>query len=175
MRDDGLWSEIDKLMDDKQVEAAQARFCEAWDRYTEETIREAGVEREGDRAGDELFRSSAGYIGRAIAPIMIGLHRHGHRLDAIEARLAAVEKSGDGGFRYRQIWSDDQSYVPGDFVTLSGSMWACIRETQDRPGSSADCGWKLCVKSVRGRDGRDHDAEIRELTRRLDALEMRWK
>ena len=190
MPEDDPWREIDRLIGEDRLKEAQEIFVRDWDRHNEATIaefhRENGTSAGGH--GEEIFSSVVGYIGECLAPIVIRERRTTRRIvavekggalaeqvKALEARVAAVEKSGASGFRYRQIWSEDQSYVPGDFVTFSGSMWACIRETQDRPGSSADCGWKLCVKSVRGRDGRDHDAEIRELTRRLDALEMRRK
>ena len=49
-------------------------------------------------------------------------------------------------------------------------MWACLRETQTRPGTP-DSGWRLAVKS--GKAGADHHEEIREIERRISMLEVR--
>src|SRR5262245_51642846 len=49
------------------------------------------------------------------------------------------------------VWKEGAAYVPGDAVTLGGSLFIAQAETTAKPGKSDD--WRLAVK--RGTDGRD--------------------
>ena len=49
------------------------------------------------------------------------------------------------------VWKEGASYVPGDAVTLGGSLFIAQCSTTAKPGKSDD--WRLAVK--RGSDGRD--------------------
>jgi hypothetical protein len=49
------------------------------------------------------------------------------------------------------VWKEDASYVPGDAVTMGGSLFIAQAETTAKPGKSDE--WRLAVK--RGTDGRD--------------------
>ena len=49
------------------------------------------------------------------------------------------------------VWKEGQAYVPGDAVTLGGSLFIAQAATTAKPGKSDD--WRLAVK--RGTDGRD--------------------
>jgi hypothetical protein len=44
---------------------------------------------------------------------------------------------------YRGLWEDARAYETGDLVTLDGSMWACLADTDTRPPGEA---WRLAVK-----------------------------
>jgi hypothetical protein len=48
--------------------------------------------------------------------------------------------------RLAGIWDEQRIYRPGQAVTHSGSMWACIRTTEkgERPGRGI--GWRLVAK-----------------------------
>lgn len=50
------------------------------------------------------------------------------------------------------VWKDDLTYVPGDAVTLGGSLFIAQQKTTAKPGQSNE--WRLAVK--RGNDGRDY-------------------
>jgi hypothetical protein len=43
---------------------------------------------------------------------------------------------------YRGLW-EERAYETGDMVTLDGSMWACLTDTDTRPPGDA---WRLAVK-----------------------------
>jgi hypothetical protein len=49
------------------------------------------------------------------------------------------------------VWKEGGNYVPGDAVTMGGSLFIAQVETITKPGKSDD--WRLAVK--RGTDGRD--------------------
>lgn len=57
---------------------------------------------------------------------------------------------------YRGTHEEGKSYLPGDTVTSSGSLWHCEKETTTRPGTGAE-DWKLVAKrgadGARGKDG----------------------
>ena len=66
-------------------------------------------------------------------------------------RLSALEQKTKG-FTYRGIWSETDTYDPGDFVTKGGGLWHCNSTTQGyAPGESNN--WTLAVQ--RGRNGKD--------------------
>lgn len=52
---------------------------------------------------------------------------------------------------YREVWREGESYQRGNIATWDGSPWLAVRDTETKPGTSAD--WKLFAK--KGRDGRD--------------------
>jgi len=78
------------------------------------------------------------------------------RIDAVEARLAALEERPiPKGLTYKGVWIAGE-YEPGDFVTHDGHVWACKQKNSNvRPAynneTSARC-WTLAVKA--GRDAR---------------------
>jgi hypothetical protein len=75
------------------------------------------------------------------------------RLDAVEA-----EQSRSRSMNYRGVFSEGETYEPGDFVTSGGSMWSCKQQTTAKPGARNNgTEWTLAVK--RGRDGRRNDDE----------------
>lgn len=37
---------------------------------------------------------------------------------------------------YLGVWREGREYHAGDFVTRSGSLWHCNRDTAERPGTS---------------------------------------
>ena len=49
------------------------------------------------------------------------------------------------------VWKEGAAYVPGDTVTMGGSLFIAQQETIEKPGKSDH--WRLAVK--RGADGRD--------------------
>ena len=57
------------------------------------------------------------------------------------------------------VWKEGQAYVPGDAVTLGGSLFIAQAETTAKPGKSDE--WRLAVK--RGTDGRDARQQERSL------------
>jgi collagen triple helix repeat protein len=59
------------------------------------------------------------------------------------------------------IWKDGTPYVPGDAVTLGGSLFIAQTATGAKPGASDD--WRLAVK--RGMDGRDARSDQATVTR----------
>ena len=50
------------------------------------------------------------------------------------------------------VWKEGASYVPGDAVTLGGSLFIAQAETAAKPGKSDD--WRLAVQ--RGKDGNNY-------------------
>jgi hypothetical protein len=73
------------------------------------------------------------------------------RLDGLEKRIAEIE-ARQKEFAHKGVWQSGTVYRAGNFVADSGSCWACIRDTTQRPGTP-DSGWILTAK--RGADGRD--------------------
>jgi hypothetical protein len=63
----------------------------------------------------------------------------------LSARIAELEQAK--GISYRGIWSEDEQYSEGDYVTHAGSLWHANETTRSRPGR--DSTFQLCVK--RGR------------------------
>jgi integrin beta 3 len=53
---------------------------------------------------------------------------------------------------YRGVWSEGQTYQPGDVVTWGGSAHVAEEETTAKPETKGGA-WRLAVK--RGRDGKD--------------------
>jgi integrin beta 3 len=64
------------------------------------------------------------------------------------------------------VWKEGAAYVPGDAVTLGGSLFIAQVETTAKPGKSDD--WRLAVK--RGNDGRDYRSEEK---RALEPLRLK--
>jgi hypothetical protein len=53
---------------------------------------------------------------------------------------------------YRDVYRSGESYSKGDTCTYAGSLYTCVNETQERPGTASK-DWRLSAK--RGRDGKD--------------------
>ena len=62
-------------------------------------------------------------------------------------RIAALERQP---FEYTGVHVADKAYRKGQFATCDGSLWACMRDTVQRPGDGSD--WQLAAK--KGRDAR---------------------
>ena len=116
---------------------------------------------DGEAFGRQIVESVKGYLSRELGPIV-------QRLAAVEARpvkeSAAILSAEIGrlekrlsqvedrpGLRYAGVFEQGHSYVRGDVVTWSGSMWFCNQPTSDKPGDGQSI-WTLCVK--RGRDAK---------------------
>lgn len=52
---------------------------------------------------------------------------------------------------YKGVYKDGQNYQVGDTVTDNGSLWTCLKETNERPISADKGYWQLAVKH--GRQG----------------------
>lgn len=68
----------------------------------------------------------------------------------LEMRIRALEDRPP--ITYRKMWTHEETYKRGDFVTWGGSMWHCDRQESrgGQPGASSD--WSLAV--MRGRQGK---------------------
>lgn len=75
------------------------------------------------------------------------------RIEAIESGLkAAKDAIVTGGIRYRGVFDSQIVYRQGDIVTLGGSGWVSLADSnKTRPGDTGNR-WQLFVKA--GRDGR---------------------
>jgi hypothetical protein len=96
-------------------------------------------------AGEDQLPPLLDIIARVTAKIRKEL---GGRLDALEARPRML---------YQGVWDAGTSYVPGDSVTRSGSLWMALAasvgaDPKDSPGF-----WQLCCKA--GRDRRPAPAK----------------
>lgn len=60
------------------------------------------------------------------------------RVEALETRPT---------MSYAGTWTEGERYSQGQSVSLSGSLWSCLEDTDERPGGSPN--WRLIVK--RGR------------------------
>ena len=79
-------------------------------------------------------------IKRALEPVQ-------KQLDRLELRFEATELTARE-MRYAGTWHANAKYKKGNFVTHSGSLWACrIDDIQTIPGADFD-GWQLAVKSM---------------------------
>ncbi len=82
-------------------------------------------------------------IGRAVTA------KIDKRCADLERRLKEVESRPL--IRYRGVFTEGETYHPGELATHSGSMFYCWAPTKCTPGTSD--AWQLCVK--RGTNGRD--------------------
>lgn len=58
--------------------------------------------------------------------------------------------------QYQGVHDTTKAYQPGDFVTASGSLWACLQPVVGATPGDGSPNWKLAVKCGRpGRDGKD--------------------
>lgn len=112
-------------------------------------------------------------IKQAITPIrdrLDALESKGPDVDlsAIEARMAAIEKSGNGlelqvlgerldklatdlsGWKYCGVWQAKETYERNNFCTHAGSLWIATEPSVgSRPGEQ-NLSWQLCCK--KGKD-----------------------
>lgn len=87
------------------------------------------------------------YVAKQIAKLPVDVHQAAIR--SLEARIKALEERPP--VAYGGVWRDGQDSKKGVFVTYSGSLWYCARDTRDKPGTSD--AFILAVK--RGQDGKD--------------------
>jgi hypothetical protein len=79
-------------------------------------------------------------VTRALEPIQRDLERLTVKLEHAELRAREL--------RYAGTWNSGAKYRKGNFVTHSGSLWAClIDDIHTIPGADFD-GWQLAVKSM---------------------------
>jgi hypothetical protein len=96
-----------------------------------------------------VLRAIGRFVGDRIAPLR-------QRIDELEKRQAQCQ------LKYMGVWSHDQYYQEGNFVTHAGSLWCCLKaQTMERPGSCAD--WQLAVK--RGHDARADARYAKQIAR----------
>ena len=108
-----------------------------------------------DRALARFRKNILDGIALGYAPI---LKEFVGRFGANEKRIAALEKAieelrANGpnlASAYKGSWMLG-AFHRGDLVTMSGSLWLALADTEEKPGAGA-C-WKLVVK--RGADGKD--------------------
>jgi hypothetical protein len=72
------------------------------------------------------------------------------KIEALELRTVEAETKA-AEFRYRGVWQPGEHYRKNNFVTYDASVWACLRDTEGKPGQSLD--WQLAVR--KGKDGKD--------------------
>jgi hypothetical protein len=72
------------------------------------------------------------------------------KIAALEARIVDSEKQV-AELRYRGVWQPGEQYRKNNFVTYDASVWACLRDTEGKPGQCLD--WQLAVR--KGKDGKD--------------------
>jgi hypothetical protein len=72
------------------------------------------------------------------------------RIEALEHRVVEAETKA-AEFRYRGVWQPGEQYRRNNFVTYDASVWACLRDTEGKPGQCLD--WQLAVR--KGKDGKD--------------------
>jgi hypothetical protein len=53
-------------------------------------------------------------------------------VEPLEKRIAELEARPT--LRYCGLWEQGREYVPGEFVTCDGSVWACRCSTTGKPG-----------------------------------------
>jgi hypothetical protein len=72
------------------------------------------------------------------------------RIEVLELRTVEAEKQV-AELRYRGVWQPGEQYRRNNFVTYDASVWACLRDTEGKPGQCLD--WQLAV--CKGKDGKD--------------------
>ena len=73
-------------------------------------------------------------------------------VDSLHLKLAAMhaEVAEFKCWEYVGVHRSGKTYRKGNFATYDGSLWACLRKTDDSPGGkSAD--WQLCTKGFDAR------------------------
>ena len=94
-------------------------------------------------------------VAEVLATVILAERRAMHtRLDALEARLTAVEDKPS--LEYLGTWATDKTYRRGNAVTRAGSVWILNKAatTTTAPGTPEGASaWTLACK--RGSDGRD--------------------
>lgn len=91
----------------------------------------------------------------ALDELRVLLKRSAERAEAIEARLAEIERRTLAD-SYKGIWDADETFARGDLVTHGGSLWIALQDVSGyKPGSDNGSArvWQLVVK--RGKDVRD--------------------
>ena len=76
-------------------------------------------------------------------------------MDAHEGKTPKIEKalanestaSAEGLMRWAGTWKEGTSYSTGQTVNHASSLWVCLKDTVDKPGTSSS--WQLMVKSPR--------------------------
>lgn len=102
----------------------------------------------------EPLKSGWDVVVRGVSAIEV------HQLDAGEFAIKSVLTGGASHItkahfptmEYKGVWKESNGqYKKGHTVTQSGSLWVCLADTADKPGTSDS--WQLAAK--RGTDGKD--------------------
>jgi hypothetical protein len=89
---------------------------------------------------DAIGQTIVDEVKTALEPVKQELARLTLKLEHAELRAREL--------RYAGTWNAGAKYRKGNFVTHSGSLWAClIDDIHTIPGSDFD-GWQLAVKSM---------------------------
>lgn len=88
---------------------------------------------------DDIAEVIAGAVREATAPLLA-------RIDALEKRTDAVEKSGA---RFRGVYQRASSYRRGDQATHKGSLWTALDDAPEGavPGENPAL-WQLAAKGT---------------------------
>jgi len=104
--------------------------------------------------GIEPHRAGWDVVLRGVSSIEV------HQLDestfAVKTKMTGgadhITKMAVPAMIYKGVWKESNGeYKKGHTVTQSGSLWVCLADTADKPGSSDS--WQLAAK--RGTDGKD--------------------
>lgn len=90
--------------------------------------------------GQQMLDAVKGYVARMMGPLA-------PRIEALEKRIAELERGQKGLISYRGVWREGDDYREHDVTTHSGCLWFCQTPTTERPGSSND--WRLMQKNHR--------------------------
>jgi hypothetical protein len=89
-------------------------------------------------------------LGGAVKKLLDPIRTRVKALEALEARVAALEKSLEQR-SYQGVHDAARTYQRHNLVTKNGSLWIALKDTYAIPGESPD--WQMAVK--RGRDARE--------------------
>lgn len=80
------------------------------------------------------------------------MNKKGQRQLSLKAALASgneeVKTIDIPAIIYKEVYKAGESYERGDCVTWAGSLWMCLKDTDQKPGAGSEH-WKLAVKAGR--------------------------
>ena len=103
---------------------------------------------------DARMEVSEGRLDKSIAAaIKDSITELASAFESMRTELAEKRGPPGEGFRYREVFSAEAEYVPGDWVTHDGTLWAAIAPSKGViPGTpEGAASWRMAMK--RARDG----------------------